>query len=81
MAGNPFTPFPAPTFIAKRRYWSKGDIRRYRAALRGEEHSPLPDDEAMINARQVRAEFANCSDMWLWRRLREAQAAAGSDAA
>jgi len=35
----------------------------------------------MITARQVRAEFGGTSDMWLWRRLREAQAAAGSDAA
>jgi predicted DNA-binding transcriptional regulator AlpA len=29
------------------------------------------EDDRYLNSRQVRERFGNCSDMWLWRRLRD----------
>ena len=39
-----------------------------------DQNSPYPcaaEDERYLSARQVRERFGNCSDMWLWRRLRD----------
>jgi len=63
-------PFPDPTaIIAGRNFWAKGNVRRWRAAIAGEPAPvPQPDDEVLINSRQVRELFGGVSDMWLWRR-------------
>jgi hypothetical protein len=64
-----------PIVISDRRYWYLGDIRRWRAEIAGQDMpKPQPDDERMINARQVKDLFGGVSDMWLWRRLRTAPA-------
>jgi hypothetical protein len=65
--------FPEPVVICRRNYWRKGDIRRWRAALAGQEHlAPQSDDEVLISSRQVRDLFGGVSDMWLWRKRQRA---------
>jgi hypothetical protein len=62
-------PFPEPVVIARRNYWRKCDIRRWRAAIAGQEDpAPQSDDEVVISSRQVRDLFGGVSDMWLWRK-------------
>ena len=63
-------PFPAPTArIAGRNFWMKGVVRGWIAAVAGKgEPDHQPDDEVLLNSRQVRAMFGNVSDMWLHRR-------------
>jgi hypothetical protein len=62
-------PLPAATVIAGRRYWFKGQIRGWIAAIADKpEPAPQPDDEMLITARQLRGMFGNVSDMWLYRR-------------
>ena len=66
---NPI-PFPSPTVtIASRNFWMKGSVRGWIAAVAGKaEPDSQPDDETLINSRQVRAMFGGVSDMWLHRR-------------
>jgi hypothetical protein len=62
-------PLPDPTMIAGRRYWPKGQIRRWVAAIADKpEPNPQPDDETLVNARQLRDLFGGVSDMWIYRR-------------
>ena len=63
-------PFPPPTAtIAGRNFWRKRIVRDWTAAITGErEIAPQPDDEILINSRQVRQLFGGVSDMWLHRR-------------
>jgi hypothetical protein len=75
-------PFPEPTMIAGRNYWYLGQIRKWRAAIAGQEPpEPQPDDEIMLPARQVRGLFGGASAMWLWRRVRRPGSAAALRAA
>jgi hypothetical protein len=63
-------PFPSPSaVIAGRNFWTKRVVREWTAAVAGKpEPDPQPDDEVLLNSRQVRAMFGNVSDMWLHRR-------------
>jgi hypothetical protein len=55
--------------IAGRNFWAKGIVRGWTAAVAGKgEPNPQPDDEVLINSRQVRELFGGVSDMWLHRR-------------
>jgi hypothetical protein len=66
---NKQVPFPEPTVIAGRNFWAKGIVRGWTAAVAGKgEPNPQPDDEVLINSRQVRELFGGVSDMWLHRR-------------
>jgi hypothetical protein len=62
-------PLPDPTIIAGRRYWTRGEIRRWIAAIADKpEPDPQPDDEQLVNARQLRDWLGGVSDMFLHRR-------------
>jgi hypothetical protein len=65
-------PFPRPDLIAgNRRYWMRGTVRRWRAEQAGlPAPAQQPDDEAMLNSRQVRDLFGGVSHMWIERRLK-----------
>ena len=70
MASRNKVPFPAPTRIAGLRYWTRRQVREYRALCSGEPTpAARPDDEVLINANQVRDLFGGVSRMWLWRKL------------
>lgn len=69
-------PFPAPLRIRGRRMYRLSEIVAYERALAGLpslNHDPA--DERWLSAAQVRERFGGVSDMWLWRRHREAEAA------
>jgi hypothetical protein len=53
------------------------ELREYEAALAGKPPPPplSPEQERWLTARQVRERYGNVSEMWLWRRRREAEAA------
>jgi hypothetical protein len=63
-------PFPAPSaVIAGRNFWTKGEVRKWIAAVAGQpEPAPQPDDEILLTSRQVRDLFGGVSEMWLHRR-------------
>ena len=66
---DPTEPFPAPSQVAGRNYWTKGDIRKWRAHVAGlPQPAPQPDDENWLTSKQVKAFFGGVSDMWLHRR-------------
>jgi hypothetical protein len=55
--------------IAGRNFWTKRAVRDWIAAVAGRgEPDPQPDDEILVNSRQVRLMFGGVSDMWLHRR-------------
>jgi len=64
-------PFPDPTKIANRNFWSKRAVRCWRAEIAGEPPPPSQiDDEVFLSAAQVKALFGGVSDMWIWRKLK-----------
>ena len=68
--------FPSPKRIGKRRFYPFTEIIAYERALAG--LPPVdrdPAEERWLTAAQVRQRFGNVSDMWLWRREREAASA------
>jgi hypothetical protein len=70
-------PFPPPTAtIAGRNFWSKGDVRRWIAAVVGKPGpDPQLDDDQLLNSVKVRSLFGDVSTMWLWRRRHPDRAA------
>lgn len=66
-----------PIYIGRLRYWKLSDIVNYERELHGEPPLPDPDpaDERYLSAAQLRHRFGDVSDMWIWRRLHEADAA------
>lgn len=73
MHQKPDIPFPRPIYIAGRRFWPNGVLRRYIAEVAGlGPPESRPDDEVMKNSRQVRDLFGGVSDMWIERRLKHA---------
>ncbi len=68
--------FPSPQRIRGRRLYPLSKILDYERALAGQpalEHDPA--NERWLTSSQVRERFGGVSDMWLWRRAREAEAA------
>ena len=69
MNQEPQIAFPEPIVIGRRKYWRRGALRGWEAAIAGQEAPELQsDDEMLLNSRQVRARYGGVSDMWLWRR-------------
>jgi hypothetical protein len=70
-------PFPTPMIVAGRNYWTRGQVRAWRAVIAGQAApTPQPDDEILMNSKQVRALFGGVSDMWLHRRRKAADTTA-----
>jgi hypothetical protein len=73
---------PEPLVIGRRRYWRRGEIRCYLAEEAGKPApAPLPDDEHLLQAKELRRMLGGVSDMWIFRHSRrpdcEQQSAAG----
>jgi hypothetical protein len=65
--------FASAIYIGNRRFWRKGDLRKYINELAGlPPPPPATDDDHMLNSRQVRDFFGGVSHMWLHRRCTEA---------
>jgi len=67
------TLFPRPVYLGRRRFWRLSDVLAFERELAG---LPMPQHtdpaaERWLTAAQMRARYA-VSDMWLWRRTREA---------
>ena len=59
---------PQPLVIGRLRYWRRGAIRRYLAEVDGEPApAPQPDDENLLQAKELRHMLGGVSDMWIWR--------------
>jgi len=72
----PTIPLPEPANVAGRNYWTKGDVRRWRAKIAGlPEPAPQSDDENWLTQPQLRAFLGGVSDMWIWRRRTVSEAA------
>ena len=62
---------PDPLVMGRLRYWRRGAIRRYLAKVAGEPApGPQPDDEHLLQAKELRQILGNVSDMWLHRHSR-----------
>ena len=73
--------FPTPRRVRGRKFYSLNSIINYERALAGLPPVALdPAEERWLPSRQVRDRF-DVSDMWLWRREREAEAAKTPEAA
>ena len=74
MKGNPA--LPPPVYRGRLRMWKLSALLAYEAELAGEPPPPPlpPEQERWLTAAQVR-ERLSVSDMWIWRRLQEAEAA------
>jgi hypothetical protein len=68
--------FPPAIRIGNRKFYKRRSLREYLAAISGELPPPSkPDDEYLINSRQLRQELGGVSEMWVWRREQERAAA------
>jgi hypothetical protein len=67
---------PHPTYFNRERRWRLSELLPYEAALAGEPPPPPlpPEQERWLTAAQLRDRLS-VSDMWIWRRLQEAEAA------
>jgi len=64
---------PDPLVIGRLRYWRRGGVRRYLAEVAGEPApSPQPDDEHLMQAKELRKMLGGVSDMWIHRHSRRA---------
>jgi hypothetical protein len=71
--------FPLPTYFGKRRAWRESSVVNYERGLDG--LTPIerdPAQERWLTAAQMRERFGHVSDMWLWRRIKEAEHALAS---
>lgn len=68
--------FPAPTYLGRFRRWRLSEVLAYERACDGLPPLPAPDpvDEVFLTAGQLRQRL-NVSDMWLWRRCHQTEAA------
>lgn len=66
-----------PTYFGRERRWKVSDIINYERACGGLPplDPPDPADERWLSAKQVRVRFGGVSDMWIWRRTAEREAA------
>jgi hypothetical protein len=80
-AASALPPFPAPFMVHGVRFWRRGDIRRYQAAVAGHPYIERESDDEWMQATEVRLALGGVSDMWIHRRLRETRAASTSSAA
>jgi hypothetical protein len=61
--------FPKPLVVNGRHYYSRGELRRWRAAAAGEPTpEPRADDEFWMTSRAAREFLGGVSTMWLHRR-------------
>jgi hypothetical protein len=57
--------------IGRLRYWRRGAIRQYLAQVAGEPApAAQPDDEHLIQAKELRRLLGGVSDMWIHRHSR-----------
>jgi hypothetical protein len=62
---------PQPIVFGRRRYWRRRLIREYLAEVAKEPSpAPRPDDESLMDARELRTLLGGITDMTLWRRMR-----------
>jgi hypothetical protein len=77
MANAPL--LPPPLVIGRQRFWRLGGVRNFVAQVAGEPApAPQPDDEHLIQARELRKMLGGVSDMWVWRHSRRAAQSAES---
>lgn len=78
---KPTKELPEPLVIGRRRYWSRGAIRGYIAEEAGKPApAPQPDDEHLIQAKELRRMLGGVSDMWIFRHSRRDTERAGAAA-
>ena len=69
--------FPRPVYRGPIRMYRLSELLAYEAALSDQPPPPplSPAEEKWLSAKDVRSRYGNVSEMWLWRRRREAEAA------
>ena len=62
--------------VRRARMWKLSDLLAYEAELAGEPPPPPlpPEKEKFLTALQLRERYGGVSEMWFWRRLKEAEA-------
>jgi hypothetical protein len=67
--------FPNPTYFGRSRFWLLSELVEYECSLAGKSppEKPDPASDRYLSAAQVRHRYASVSDMWIWRRLKEAR--------
>jgi hypothetical protein len=76
-AATPLPRFPKPFPVNGINFWTVGAIRRYQATIAGHDFIPSPVDDEWLRTDQVRIRLGNVSEMWIYRRLKEAKQLVG----